>query len=104
MDTIDIMPPSRPRRSPLYYFADHDDVLASLPPETLLAHHDGEVARASTFAEKYHGAPGQFYRDGDKIYCRGEEPEVAYTVFESAREPTVERTSRPGYWPSRSKK
>ena len=73
------MPPVRRRHPP----DDHDAVLSTLPPGQLLRNSVGVVATARQFISDYHDAPGRFYVDGSKVYCRGEEPEAAYTIINS---------------------
>ena len=72
------MPPQRRRHPP----DDHDAVLSTLPPGQMLRNSVGVVATAQQFKENYHDAPGRFYVDGSKVYCRGEEPDAAYTIVD----------------------
>lgn len=73
---LDTMSPQRRRHPP----DDHDAVLSTLPPGQMLRNSVGVVATARQFINQYHDAPGRFYVDGSKVYCRGEEPEAAYTI------------------------
>lgn len=56
----------------------HDEVLRALEPDQVIENDDGRSGLPAEFLDE--NAPGRFYRQGREIYCRGEEPEVAYRL------------------------